>query len=71
MTVAEITAWVSAWDSTIQTEVELQVYGEDFFLPLKDHSAHYQIDVVFDPVDDIQYKVTFVFDVEYPESETD
>lgn len=66
MTVAEITSWVSEWDSTTQAELELQVYGEDFFLPLKDHSAHYQIDVVFDPVDDIQYEVTFVFDVEYP-----
>jgi len=65
MTVAEITSWVSEWDSTTQAELELQVYGEDFFLPLKDHSAHYQIDVVFDPVDDIQYEVTFVFDVEY------
>lgn len=71
MTVAEITVLVSDWDSTTQTEVELQVYGEDFFLPLKDHSAHYQINVVFDPVDGIQYEATFVFDVEYPKSETD
>ncbi len=68
MKVAAVTAWVSDWDSTEQIEAALEYDGEDFFLPLANHSARYQIDVVYDPVDDVQYELTFVFDVEFPES---
>ena len=67
MPVSEITVWVSEWESTAQKSISLEVESESYFIPLDGHSAHYQVDVLYEPVDGIRYEATYVFDVEYPE----
>ena len=66
MPVTEITILMKEWDSDSQTTVELDAQEEGHFLPLENRSAHYQVDVVYEPYDGIQYEATYVFDVEYP-----
>ena len=65
--VSEITVWMNEWDSQMQTMVPFEVEGECYFLPLEDYSAHYQVDVVYEPYDGILYEATYVFDIEYPD----
>ena len=67
MPVSEITVWVNNWDSSVQTTASLEFRDGYHFLPLKDYSAHYQADVVYEPMDGIRYEATYVFDVEYPD----
>ena len=65
--VSEITVWKKDWDTSVQTAVSIEGDGVCFFLPLEDHSAHYQVDVVYEPDAGIHYEATYVFDVEYPD----
>lgn len=65
--VSEITVWVREWDSNTQTMVPIEPEGGCCFVPLENCSAHYQVDVIYEPCDGIQYEATYVFDVEYPE----
>lgn len=66
MSVSEITVWMREWDSTAQASIPLEVEEGCYFIPLAGHSAHYQVDVLYEPVDGIRYEATYVFDVEYP-----
>ena len=66
MPVSEITVWRKAWDSQMQSEAFIEGDGLRFTLPLENHSAHYQVDVLFEPYQGIGYDATYVFDVEYP-----
>lgn len=66
MPVSEITVWMREWDSTAQTSISLEVESGSYFIPLNGNSAHYQVDVLYEPVDGIRYEATYVFDVEYP-----
>jgi len=66
MPVSEITVWRKAWDSQMQSEAFIEGDGMRFTLPLENHSAHYQVDVLFEPYQGIGYDATYVFDVEYP-----
>lgn len=63
--VSEITVWVQEWDSAPQEMIPLEVEEGNYF-PLKDYSAHYRVDVVYEPDSGICYEATYVFDVEYP-----
>lgn len=65
MPVSEITVWMNEWDSTAQTSISLEVESGSYFIPLDGNSAHYQVDVLYEPVDGIRYEATYVFDVEY------
>ena len=65
MPVSEITVWRNAWDNQMQSEVLIDGDGIRFTLPLETHSAHYQVDVVFEPYEGIGYAATYVFEVEY------
>ena len=67
MPVSEITVWMREWDSTTQTSISLEVESGSYFIPLDGNSAHYQVDVLYEPVDGIRYEATYAFDVEYPE----
>ena len=67
MPVSEITVWMNEWDSTAQTSISLEVESGSYFIPLNGNSAHYQVDVLYEPVDGIRYEATYVFDVEYPD----
>ena len=67
MPVSEITVWMREWDSTAQTSISLEVESGSYFIPLDGTSAHYQVDVLYEPVDGIRYEATYAFDVEYPE----
>ena len=67
MPVSEITVWMREWDSAAQKSISLVVESGSYFIPLDGHSAHYQVDVLYEPVDGIRYEATYVFDVEYPE----
>ena len=67
MPVSEITVWMREWDSTAQTSISLEVESGSYFIPLDGNSAHYQVDVLYEPVDGIRYEATYAFDVEYPE----
>ena len=67
MPVSEITVWMREWDSTAQTSISLDVESGSYFIPLDGNSAHYQVDVLYEPVDGIRYEASYVFDVEYPE----
>ena len=67
MPVSEITVWMREWDSTAQTSISLEVESGSYFIPLDGNSAHYQVDVLYEPVDGIRYEATYVFDVEYPD----
>ena len=67
MPVSEITVWMREWDSTTQTLISLEVESGSYFIPLDGNSAHYQVDVLHEPVDGIRYEATYAFDVEYPE----
>lgn len=67
MPVSEITVWMREWDSTAQTSISLEVESGNYFIPLDGNSAHYQVDVLYEPVDGIRYEATYVFDVEYPD----
>lgn len=64
--VSEITVRKKDWDTSVQTAVSIEGDGVCFFLPLEGHSAHYQVDVVYEPDSGICYEATYVFDVEYP-----
>ena len=64
--VSEITVWKKEWDTPEQTIASIEGEGVCFFLPLEGHSAHYQVDVVYEPDSGIHYEATYVFDVEYP-----
>ena len=66
MPVSEITVWMREWDSESQIMVDLEVEEDCYFLPLSNQSAHYQVDVIFEPYKGIRYEGTYVFDVEYP-----
>ena len=67
MPVSEITVWMREWDSSAQTSISLEVESGSYFIPLDGNSAHYQVDVLYEPVDGIRYEATYAFDVEYPE----
>ena len=67
MPVSEITVWMREWDSTTQTSISLEVESGSYFIPLDGNSAHYQVDVLYEPVDGIRYEATYAFDVEYPD----
>ena len=67
MPVSEITVWMSEWESTTQTSISLEVESGCYFIPLNGNSAHYQVDVVYEPIDGVRYEATYVFDVEYPD----
>ena len=67
MPVSEITVWMKEWDSDTQTMVPIEVEGGCYFLRLENCSAHYQVDVVYEPYDGIRHEATYVFDVEYPD----
>lgn len=67
MPVSELTVWMSGRDSDSRTAVELNVRDGCFFLPLKNHSAHYEVDVIYQPYNGIQYEASYVFVVEYPD----
>ena len=65
MPVSETTVWMKDWDSDIQTMVPIKLEDGRYFLPLENYSAHYQVDVLYEPYDGICYEGTYVFDVEY------
>ena len=67
MPVSEITVWMREWEATAQTSISLEVESGSYFIPLDGNSAHYQVDVLYEPVDGIRYEATYAFDVEYPE----
>ena len=67
MPVSEITVWMREWDSTAQTSISLEVESGCYFIPLNGNSAHYQVDVLYEPIDGVRYEATYVFDVEYPD----
>ena len=67
MQVSEITVWMSEWESTTQTSIPLEVESGCYFIPLNGKSAHYQVDVLYEPIDGVRYEATYVFDVEYPD----
>ena len=67
MPISELTVWRTEWDSITQTSISLEVEEGCYFIPLDGRSAHYQVDVVYEPVDGIRYEATYVFDVEYPD----
>ena len=67
MPVSEITVWMREWDSTAQTSISLEVESGSYFIPLDGNSAHYHVDVLYEPVDGIRYEATYAFDVEYPD----
>lgn len=67
MPISELTVWMSDRDSDSRTTVELNVRDGCFFLPLKHHSAHYEVDVIYQPYNGIQYEASYVFVVEYPD----
>ena len=66
MPVSEITVWMQEWDSDSQTTIDLEVEEDCYFFPLSNHSAHYQVDVLYEPYKGIRYEATYIFDVEYP-----
>ena len=65
MPVSDITVWMCEWDSESQTMIDLEVEEDCYFLPLSNRSAHYQVNVVYEPYKGIRYEGTYVFDVEY------
>ena len=65
--VSEITVWMWGVDSESRTMVDLEVEEDCYVLPLNNCSAHYQVDVVYEPYNGIRYEGTYVFDVEYPD----
>lgn len=67
MQVSEITVWMSEWESTTQTSIPLEVESGCYFIPLNGNSAHYQVNVLYEPIDGVRYEATYVFDVEYPD----
>ena len=67
MQVSEITVWMSEWESSAQTSISLEVESGCYFIPLDGNSAHYQVDVLYEPIDGVRYEATYVFDVEYPD----
>ncbi len=62
--VSEITVRMKEWNSDSQTAMEPDVREECFCLQLESRSAHYQVDVIYEPDEGIQYEATYVFDVE-------
>lgn len=66
MPVAEITVWERDWEADEWREVSVEGDGRRFLLMLSPASAHYQVDVVYDPYNGIGYEATYVFDVERP-----
>lgn len=67
MPVSEITVWMREWDSTSQTSISLEVENGSYFIPLDGNSTHYQVEVLYEPLDGIRYEATYVFYVECPE----
>ena len=56
MPVSEITVWMREWDSESQTMIDLKVEEDCYFLPLSNDSAHYQVDVLYEPYKGIRYE---------------
>ncbi|MBE6919612.1 MAG: M56 family metallopeptidase [Ruminococcaceae bacterium] len=66
MPVSQITLWVRDWASDEWTETAVEGDGTRFSLLLEPHSAHYMVDVVYEPYAGIASEATYVFDVELP-----
>lgn len=64
--VTDITVWMKEWNSTSQTMIPVDFENGCYFMTLEDVSAHYQVDVIYEPYEGIQYEAIYVFDVEYP-----
>ena len=67
MPVSEIYVWMREWESSDLISVTLEAVDGCFFIPMNGNSAHYQVDVLYEPLDCVRYEATYVFDVEYPE----
>lgn len=67
MPVSEISVWMREWESSDLISVTLEAENGCFFIPMNGNSAHYQVDVLYEPLDGVRYEATYVFDVEYPE----
>lgn len=67
MPVSEIYVWMREWESSDLISVTLEAEDGCFFIPMNGNSAHYQVDVLYEPLDGVLYEATYVFDVEYPE----
>ena len=67
MPVSEIYVWMREWESSDLISVTLEAEDGCFFIPMNGNSAHYQVDVLYEPLDGVRYEATYVFDVEYPE----
>ena len=66
MPVSEVSVWMREWESSDLISVTLEAENGCFFIPMNGNSAHYQVDVLYEPLDGVRYEATYVFDVEYP-----
>ena len=65
MPVMDVTVLVSGWDHTTKTSRIPEREEDCYSLVLEDYSAHYQVVVIYEPYDGVQYEATYVFDVKY------
>lgn len=65
MPVLDITVWVSDWDSAGRTTGELEINDGSYTLTLEDSSAHYEVIVIYELQDGVQYEATYAFYVKY------
>ena len=64
--VTDITVWMKEWNSASQATIPVDFENGCYFMTLEYDSAHYQVDVIYEPYEGIQYEAIYVFDVEYP-----
>ena len=63
--VLDIAVWVSEWDSSARTPGNLQMEDGSYSLVLEDSSAHYEVSVIYELQDGVQYDATYAFYVKY------
>ena len=57
MPVSEIYVWMREWESSDLISVTLEAEDGCFFIPMNGNSAHYQVDVLYEPLDGVRYEV--------------
>ena len=53
MPVSEIYVWMREWESSDLISVTLEAEDGCFFIPMNGNSAHYQVDVLYEPLDGV------------------
>ena len=67
MPVSEVTVWANSREYTTQVLKDLDVEENRYILALEPYSAHYMVNVVFEPENGVHYDATYEFDVVYPD----